>query len=58
MLIVSTLFVASPAKADSYNIDQLGAPDFSGHFAQAFGASGTLLLALNSTSLGRTPIEV
>jgi hypothetical protein len=34
------LFVASPAKAASYKIEQLGAPDFSGDFMQAFGASG------------------
>jgi hypothetical protein len=37
---VLTLFVASPTKADSYNIEQLGAPDFCGDFTQSFGASG------------------
>jgi hypothetical protein len=40
ILIVSALFAASPAKADSYNIEQLGAPDFSRAFTQVFGAGG------------------
>jgi hypothetical protein len=53
ILIVPTLLVVSPAKADSYNIEQLGAPDFSGDFTQSFGASGDSFTDLESYISGK-----
>lgn|GEM_PF-1134454 len=53
ILILSSMLVASPAKADSYNIEQLGAPDFSGDFTQSFGASGDSFADLESYISGK-----